>query len=851
MSAERTKSAVIVSHTHWDREWYRPFEAFRARLVDTVDLVLDQLAADPGWAFLLDGQTVVVEDYLAVRPERRAELESACRERRLSIGPWYVQPDSLLPSGEAHIRNLLIGRRAGEAIGPVSRVAYTPDSFGHPAQFPQLFAGFGLGPFVYWRGNGDELDRLDPVWRWVAPDGTAVTACHLGEGYFAAAYLGDDVGAAVDRLVTLADKLGGPVVLLMNGIDHAPPDVSTAAVAASLASRTGWEVRRGLLEDYAAQLPDPVTEHRGELVGGKVAFLLPGVWSTRTYLKRRNRRAQTALEGWAEPWTAIARGSDVPDERPALGLAWRSLLVNQAHDSICGCSTDAVHEQMLGRYETAEGLARETTSRVLERLAGLGPRRRERWDDGVDVAVFNPSPHPRTDLVRFAFDAHPLFMIGNKGEELDPLVMASLLHQGITVDGRPARVVTSDDPGRVRVIPEQRPWEVEFVAEDVPAFGWRRFRLAPGPRAGAEKDDGRSISIGRLTVEVADDGTLTLSDGASTWAGLLGVEDIGDRGDSYDFDGVDGPPPELTAVDVTRRSHPDGVRELHVRRLLSVPARLAPSRDTRGEERATLTLDTLVRLIPGVDRVDVDVSVDNTADDHRLRLLFPAVGEAVAATTFDVVRRQSGVPDGADWLQPPVPTFCQQGWVAVGALTVGAPDLPEAEILADGTIALTLIRSVGWLSAADLHSRSLPAGPGMPTPAAQCRGLFRTELHLWCGDGTAGTRAVAARDAELGLRAVAAGPAPLLPDGAPALELSPSTLVLSACKPAEDGDALIVRILNVEDQPATAALRVRGPVRSAVAVRLDEQPVEDEVTVDGATVTFPVPPHALRTVAIT
>src|SRR5581483_8845778 len=130
---------VLVSHSHWDREWYRTFQAFRARLVDLLDRVLDLCASDPRFRFVLDGQTIVVEDYLAIRPGRRADLEAACRSGRIAIGPWYVQPDSLLPSGEAHVRNLLEGRATGAAIGGLSRVAYCPDSFGHPAQFPQLF----------------------------------------------------------------------------------------------------------------------------------------------------------------------------------------------------------------------------------------------------------------------------------------------------------------------------------------------------------------------------------------------------------------------------------------------------------------------------------------------------------------------------------------------------------------------------------------------------------------------------------------------------------------------------------------------------------------------------------------
>ena len=160
-------------------------------MVDAVDRVLDLLAADPEYRFLLDGQAVVVEDYLAVRPERRDELTQAVRDGRMAVGPWFVQPDTLLPAGESHVRNLL-GRRAAAEVGGASTVGYLPDCFGHPAHMPQILAGFGLRPFVYWRGNGDEIAQTGPRWRWVAPDGTGVDAEHLVDGYFGAGGIDTD-----------------------------------------------------------------------------------------------------------------------------------------------------------------------------------------------------------------------------------------------------------------------------------------------------------------------------------------------------------------------------------------------------------------------------------------------------------------------------------------------------------------------------------------------------------------------------------------------------------------------------------------------------------------------------------
>jgi alpha-mannosidase len=849
---------LLVSHTHWDREWYRTYEAFRARLVDTVDRVLDLLDADPGWEFLLDGQSIVIEDYLEVRPEERARLEAAVRAGRLAVGPWYVQPDSLLPSGEAHVRNLLEGRRVATATGGCSRVAYTPDSFGHPAQLPQLFAGFGLDPFVYWRGNGAELDELGPLYRWVAPDGSGVTAYHLGCGYFAVACLDRDPEVAARGVAGVVEKLRdaepAPLVL-MNGIDHMLPDAHTAAVADALARLTGEPVRRGVLDDLVGALPtDGLAEHRGELTGGRVANLLPGVWSARLPLKLANRAAERALEGWAEPWAVLGRALGTPDEQPSVRRAWRALLPNQAHDSICGCSQDRVHEQMRARYDTARELADETTARVLERLAGLGPERRVPWGSELDVAVFNPSPRPRTDVVTVRLDGYPVYAISDISGDIHPLTMVGALVTGYQADGAPARVVPSTDVGRVRMLTDFPALDVELVARDVPAFGWTRVHLAPGPERPDQVDDGRVIEAGTVggpvRVEVADDGTLTVTMHGRSWAGLAAVEECGDRGDTYDFDPVpDDPGAELIEVDVTRSVHPAGIACLRVRRDYLVPAGLDDAHARRVDERVPMRVVTDVRLADGVDRVDLKVRVESGARDHRVRLAFPSgagVEQFLAATTFDVAERRPGPADATGWVHPAPATFCHQGWVHAHDLTVAAPGLPEAEVGPDGTIALTLLRAVGWLSRVELTTRPIPAGPGLATPGAQCPEGIEATLSLTAGPPD--PQALAA--AELGLRAVPAGDTPLLEPGVPLLALAPDGLVLSAMKPAESGAGAVVRVLNPTGEPLDADLSFGVPVRAAASVRLDETPDGGAVTLAGATVRLTVGPHALRSVLV-
>jgi len=841
---------IVVSHTHWDREWYRTFQAFRARLVDMIDHVLALIDADPGFHFLLDGQTIVLEDYLEIRPECRAALVDACRAGRIAIGPWYVQPDSLLPSGEAHIRNLLEGRRSGGAIGPVSRIAYTPDSFGHPAQFPQLLRGFGLEPFVYWRGNGNEIDALPAEYLWEAPDGSTVLVHHLSEGYFAACGLPTDTAAAAEFLAgvarTLAARTRNDAVLLMHGIDHAFPDAQVGAAAEQLARATGWTVQRGLLEDFAGLLSHDAPRFRGELCGAKAANLLPGVWSTRTPLKLRNRRIEAVLEGWAEPWSAFAHATGMPDERPALRLAWRALLQNQAHDSICGCSHDRVHEQMQARYDTAEELANETTRRMLEHLAGLGAERRSPAGETFDLAVFNPAPHPRTDVVRFAIDPTTWFEFGGdtaRTMTLHPWLRSAIDAAGYTVSGEPARLIADPTPGRQRLIPEVAPHTIEFVARDVPAFGWRRFTVAPSCAWAEHEDDGRAIACGDVWVSAARDGTFDLRSRHGVYRGLCGVEDLGDRGDTYDFDPVPGGSVTLEDVEIRRRTHESGIQHLTVRRTLRIPAELAPDRSRRSEDGVPIVLETEARVAPGVDRVDLTVRVENAAKDHRLRLLFPtgrAAREFDAATTCDIARRRTVRREDSGWVHPAPTTFVQNGLVCVNGLSVAAPGLPEAEVTPDGVIAITLVRAVGWLARMDLTTRPQPAGPVVQTPGAQCQGRIEARLALFCGSDWRG-----ARDAELGLRTVPAGEAPVLMPDQPLLAIEPRDILLSAVKAPEQGDGCIVRVLNPTDGTLEADLRVGVAVSRARYVNLDETSTGTAAPLEDGRVRFTVAPHHL------
>jgi hypothetical protein len=566
------------------------------------------------------------------------------------------------------------------------------------------------------------------------------------------------------------------------------------------------------------------------------------------HLKLDNRRAEQALITWAEPWAALGRALGLDDERPSLRAARRALLANQAHDSIGGCSQDEVHRQMRGRTATAVELADQTTARVLDRLAGLGAERRVPWRTELDLAVFNPTPFVRTDVVRVALDGFPLFRITPGRPDIHPLALAKAMVAGYTVDGRPARLVDSVDVGRVRLMPEWPALDVELVVADVPAFGWKRLHLAPGDAHPDVVDDGTEIGTDGVSVRVEPAGTLAVTLAGRTFVGLAAIEDLGDRGDTYDFDPVaEDPGGRVTAVKVERLRHPSGIQRLVVARTVEVPTSLTEARDRRLDETVALTLVVEARIAPGVARVDLSVTVENPAHDHRLRCLFPTGAPAEqfrSATTFDTAVRSTGTADDARWVHRAPTTFPHQGWIEANGLVVGAPGLPEGEVSPDGTIAVTLVRAVGWLAQPELGTRPIFAGPGLETPEAQCRDGITAELVLALDPAEA-------RAAESGLRAAPVGAEPVIPDGTSLVAISPSDLVLSALKPAEDGDGLVVRILNPTHEARRAVITFGLPVRGVVSVRLDETPDGGAVTRRADQIELDVAPHRLRSLRVT
>jgi mannosylglycerate hydrolase len=392
---QRTPALLhLVPHTHWDREWYEPFQRFRLRLVDLVDDVLERAEADPRFCFTFDGQTAMLEDYLEIRPEAEARIAALVASGQLAVGPWRILSDEFLVSGETLVRNLEAGVARAGRFGQAMAVGYLPDEFGHAAQVPQLLRRAGFEHAAVWRGVPAAIDRH--AFAWSAPDGSTVRAEYLIDGYgnAAALFAYPDVAVAGRRLLErLAPAFGDDPVLAMYGTDHSSPLPDLLDVIEEInRGQDGYRVVLGTLAGYileraAAGDGDP-PRWRGELRSSARANILMGVLSARVGLKAACARAERLLARYAEPFQAL-HGSGWP--APFLELGWRRLVESSGHDSITGCGADAVAEHVAVRLGEAAQLGSGLAERVAAEVAARVPR-------GA-MALLNPSPFARAGLV--------------------------------------------------------------------------------------------------------------------------------------------------------------------------------------------------------------------------------------------------------------------------------------------------------------------------------------------------------------------------------------------------------------------------------------------------------------------
>lgn len=918
------KQVHIISHTHWDREWYLSFPKFRNRLVDLVDNLLALLEGDPQFKYFhLDGQTIMLQDYLQLRPSQAARLKKQIAAGRIIIGPWYLQNDELLTSGESTVRNLLLGRRMCREYGASPMpVAYLPDQFGHIGQLPQIARGFGLEYAVMGRGiDLPTRGRAEYVWR--APDGSAVLVLAMPRWYNNAQRLPEEPGDAMAILRKVVEELEPFVCsghyLLMNGVDHLEAQENLTRVLENLkkhcaAELAGLELMHSRLEDYvqqagsslgwdgrrAAQLSVP--ELVGELREGRAYFAVSHTLSSRVYLKQENVRLSTVLEAVLEPLQTlrVVTGIGGPD-RELLDYLWRRLLENHPHDSICGCSVDVVHEDMMSRWREVreileDGLAREF-HRLVRRaqIAGLAQ------EDQL-LLLFNPSQEKTSSWVEAK-----VFIPRDCGETF---ALESLEGRPVpyTILRRKPGCWRSLSPVNLPGVIQGTEFQIGFFAEDLPPYGLAFYRVRVGQRAVIQWSNpwgGATLENDLVQVTVRENGTIDLLDKRTQnlFAGCLLLEDGGDAGNTYLYR-----PPirdELYTSYNVRGEVKQVLRTPDVQRCVisftwDLPQGLVAGYQERSTVKVPVPFQIALTLAKNSRRVDVEITCQHRIRDHRLRLVFPTMFSSVrgkvvcdqvlAGVQYDVVTRPVPTVEGVD----PTKVHPSWHWLALvkegqaGGLGVFHEGLHEYGFTRiDGRVglAITLLRAVEWLSGEPMGQYPYLLEEER-VPGAQCQGVhtFRLALSPFGGDGEEEKTALY-REANQWLAGIYAYSYPLdrfqWETGRPwrtdfpektrflredgdaelpcldawqsLLELRGEGVVLSAIKPPENGNesnSLVIRCFNLRDfrtegQLVLPTARIKGAWRLNLA-----EEKQAPLSPQGSGVSFFLEPREIVTIQL-
>ena len=856
------KYFCVVSHTHWDREWYMPLERFKLKLVDLIDHLLATLEKYPAYIFHLDAQTVVLEDYLEYRPSRRETLRRYITEGRLVVGPWYLQNDFYLTSGESTIRILLEGRRIAASFGNCGKVGYAADQFGNISQLPQILNNFGLDNFVFGRGladyevgpQGEVITKTTPSeFIWEGADGSRVLAIHMAFWYNNAQRFSEDIEVSKLLLDCVEKQFEGvavtPYLLLMNGVDHLEAQDNLLPILDTL--QKDYAVRQYHMEAYIRQVQAYIEEHqvplktyKGELRHGGDLKLLKGTLSSRSYLKTANVRAQNMLECRLEPLYAMLQLYGAAPESYSLDhfrYMWKNLMKNHPHDSICGCSRDEVHRHMEDNYARLSEVTNDMLARGLRELAEHMELAEESADSYILLAV-NSTETEQSGVLKAVVD-----------------IPASDDFAGFTITdaaGSPVEyaLLSKERTHRDVFSPVNLPgvldvdrYTLYLYAQGVQPFAAKGYRIRRAERTPAlfeplQKSE-PVMENACIRVTVGEDGRVDLLDKKTErlYEDILDIEESADYGDSYMywnngepfFWGRDFP----AAVEVLE--HNAYRQAIRITREMCVPAYYDFSQKKRAEQLAVCTVELTLSIEKGDALLHVGYTLDNRAKDHRMRLVFHAGIASQISTAdipFDIVSH--AIHDSYPTTKSPVfpnTSFAllEDEEAGFAVLTEG---LHEYEHLDERqALAFTMVRSTGSI-VRNMETLEQIGGSQWDCPENQCLRRLEGRLAVYTYTGgyvRAGLPQVAKRFRNPLIAYATAcdrkkfsggrtavqdtrlselfylpddNAALRVADNTPAVEIAGEGVLVTAFKKAEDGQGLILRLLNYSESEQTAVV---------------------------------------------
>lgn len=860
-----TSRVHITPHMHWDREWYFTTEESRILLVNNMEEIMNRLESDPEYKYyVLDGQTAVLEDYFAIKPENTERVKALVEAGKLIIGPWYSQTDTMQVSGESIVRNMMYGIRDCMKFGDAMKIGYLPDSFSMSSQLPMIYNGFDITRAMFWRGCSERHGTNKTEFLWQSNDGSEVTAQVLPLGYAIGKYLPQDEEGLRARLDKYFPVLEKPSVtkdiLLPNGHDQMPIQKDIFEVMDKLREiYPDREFSMSRFEEVFEKVEaarDQLDTIKGEFNDGKYMRVHRTISSTRMDIKLIHAEIENKIVNILEPLASIAWTLGFEYHHGLIEKMWKESMKNHAHDSIGCCCSDKVHAEILNRYILADDMATNLIHFYKRKIVDHMPDR-----EGCDkLAMFNLSPYEREEVVNTTITIRAQeFSIFDENEN-------------------PVEYFIQDkrqiDPGKVdRQIVHYGNYDpfMEFdiqIKRTVPAMGFTTLHIQGNEKGAVKVAEQKDYLLENeyYRINVNDNGTLTIFDKETeqVFDQALRLEDGSDDGDEYDYSPsrqewllYSDEFPVETSID-----HQGFQSVANIAFRMNVPANLT-EREERTGQNGFVEAQCQVVLKQGSRRIEVRMELDNQADDHRVRVLVPTpfISETVVADNqFGCITRPTNDPAMAvweeeKWKEAPVPVYQLMNFAALengkAGMAIMSNGLREFEVIASkgdenrDTFALTLFRGVGVLGKEELLLRpGRPSGIKIPTPDSQVRGKLVCKFTLcgFSGNHIDANIMAQARDNVTQIECYNKIPynAMKLNVGGQNLPMSFSLLskqqagaVLSVLKKAEDEDALIMRVYNpAESGSVSDSISFTQAVSSWKETSMDERVREGDVAIE-------------------
>ncbi|MFI3256234.1 MAG: glycoside hydrolase family 38 C-terminal domain-containing protein [Psittacicella sp.] len=833
----------IIPHMNWDREWYFTAEESKILLANNMEEIITRLENDPDYKYyILDGQNIILEDYFSIKPDNKNRFKKLVQQGKLIIGPWYTQVNTMLLSGESIIRNLLYGTRESLNYGSSMKIGYLPHSFGMSSQLPMIYNGFGIDKAIFSRGLSERHGTNKKEFIWKSNDGSKVFARITPPRASSKRFFPteeDDLREYFNKLFKRADTFSvSDTVIISNGFSKSPVQENLPSIIQKLQKL--YPEQKFEISNYEnvferiIKAKDSLDEIQGEFNDSKFSRIHRTISSTRMDLKIFHSETENKIINILEPLASLAWSLGFEYHHGIIVNIWKEIMKNQSCNSLSSCCSDRVHKEINGRFILADDMITSLIDNYTKKIAEQSPIRQN--DD--KILLFNLLPYERDELIKTTVILKSTsFNITNDKGELIPYYIKN---------------ITNIDPGQIDrnivrdcdYVPFNK-YEIEFEYK-VPPMGYTTLFVTPNVSGGSVEHTEEAINYLEnefYKIDLNSNGTIDILDKINnkTYKEVLNVEESIDAGDEYNYSSSEN---DLvlyskdTRVDLDNRDEMlryQGNNKTHIS-VSSTPyqqsARISTFMDTpkdideRSKKQASgyVKIEFIVTLEKNNPTINIDVKLDNQADNHRLRVLIPTEfqqQEVFADNQFGIIKRP--IYDKAlnywkeeGWTEAPLSIYQMINFVGLTDENCGVSlfsnGLREFEIIKkndlQNVIALTLLRGVDSLGKENLLTRpGRPSGIRMETPNSQVRGILKTSFGIRCFKGNEIQGLVSASAKEYTTPIISYNHlshnefkftklSQNLPYNYSLFSKEKISTVLSSLKKAEDRDDLIVRFFN-------------------------------------------------------